>query len=179
MNSGNVIFSSDEADTIKITSRNFENVDNGIRFLQSDGGNPDFVELCHELDIFLNELVGGEENRAEYIPYNQLDDIHDVILAYDHNTPIGCAAFKKYDNECAEVKRVFLKPEYRGRGISKKLMAQLENAVKAKGYRYLILESGEPLVAAMALYKKIGYGIIPNYGPYADMPDSICMKKKL
>ena len=160
-------------------SRNFENVDNGIRFLQSDGGNPDFVELCHELDIFLNELVGGEENRAEYIPYNQLDDIHDVILAYDHNTPIGCAAFKKYDNECAEVKRVFLKPEYRGRGISKKLMAQLENAVKAKGYRYLILESGEPLVAAMALYKKIGYGIIPNYGPYADMPDSICMKKKL
>ena len=105
-------------------SRNFENVDNGIRFLQSDGGNPDFVELCHELDVFL-------------------------------------------------------KPEYRGRGISKKLMAQLENVAKAKGYRYLILESGAPLVAAMALYKKIGYVTIPNYGPYIDMPDSICMKKEL
>ena len=160
-------------------SRNFENVDNGIIFLQSEGGNPDFVELCHELDIFLNELVGGEEKRAEYIPYNQLNDIHNVILAYDYNTPIGCAAFKKYNNECAEVKRVFLKPEYRGRGISKKLMAQLENVAKAKGYRYLILESGEPLVAAMALYKNIGYVTIPNYGTYIDMPDSICMKKKL
>ncbi len=125
-----------------------------IRFLQSDGCNPDFAELCHELDIFLNELVGGEENRAEYIPYNQLEDIHDVILAYDDNIPIGCAAFKKYDNECAEVKRVFLKPEYRDRGISKKLMAQLENAAKAKGYRYLILESGEPLVAAMHCIKR-------------------------
>lgn len=77
-------------------SRNFENVDNGIRFLQSDGGNP-----------------------------------------------------------------------------------ELENVAKAKGYRYLILESGEPLVAAMALYKNIGYVTIPNYGPYIDMPDSICMKKKL
>ena len=125
-----------------------------IRFMQSDGCNPDFAELCHELDIFLNELVGGEENRAEYIPYNQLEDIHDVILAYDDNIPIGCAAFKNYDNECAEVKRVFLKPEYRDRGISKKLMAQLENAAKAKGYRYLILESGEPLVAAMHCIKR-------------------------
>lgn len=160
-------------------SRNVVETDNEIRFLQSDGSNSDFVELCHELDIFLNKLVGGEENRAEYIPYNQLADIHDVILAYDHNIPIGCAAFRKYNIECAEVKRVFLKPDYRGRGISKKLMAKLENAAKTKGYRYLILESGEPLVAAMALYKKIGYKIIPNYAPYTDMPASICMKKKL
>ena len=110
------ILNDEEYIMIADLSWNFENVDNGIRFLQSDGGNPDFVELCHELDVFLNELVGGEKNRAEYIPYNQLDDIHNVILAYDHNTPIGCAAFKKY---------------------------------------------------------------IPNYGPYIDMPDSICMKKEL
>ena len=44
---------------------------------------------------------------------------------------------------------------------------------------YLILESGEPLVAAMALYRKIGYKVIPNYGQYKDMPDSICMRKEL
>ncbi|MBT9644277.1 GNAT family N-acetyltransferase [Roseburia inulinivorans] len=145
----------------------------------TDGNNSDFIELCHGLDCYLNELVGGEEKRAEYIPYNQLDDIHDVILMYDNGIPVGCASFKKYDDECAEVKRVFIKQEYRGKGISKMLMEQLENAARKKGYRYLILESGEPLVAAMALYKKIGYKIIPNYGQYKDMPDSICMKKKL
>ena len=50
---------------------------------------------------------------------------------------------------------------------------------REKGYHYLILESGEPLIAAMALYRKIGYKVIPNYGQYKDMPDSICMKKKL
>lgn len=150
-----------------------------MRFEYTDGSNFDFIELCHCLDNFLNELVGGEENRIEYIPYNQLDDIHDVIVAYDDDIPVGCASFKKYDDECAEVKRVFVKQEYRGRGISKKLMQLLENVAKEQEYRYLILESGEPLVAAMALYRRIGYRVTPNYGQYKDMPDSICLKKKL
>lgn len=74
-----------------------------MRFEYTDGCNKDFIELCHELDDFLNELVGGEENRAEYIPYNKLNDIHDVILVYDNDKPVGSASFKKYDDECAEV----------------------------------------------------------------------------
>ena len=138
----------------------------------------DFMELCHELDDFLNELVGGEENRAEYIPYNQLDDIHNVIVAYDDDIPVGSVSFKKYDDECAEVKRVFVKEEYRNKGIANELMELLENTAREQGYRYLILESGEPLVAAMALYRKIGYKVILNYGQYKNMPDSICMKKE-
>lgn len=150
-----------------------------MRFIYTHGGNSDFIELCQCLDKFLNELVGGEENRAEYIPYNQLNDIHDVIIAYDAAIPVGCASFKKYDDECAEVKRVFVKEEYRGKGISRKLMELLESAAREQGYRYLVLESGEPLVAAMELYRKSGYEIIPNYGQYKDMPDSICMKKEL
>ena len=150
-----------------------------MRFVYTNGGNSDFIELCHSLDIYLNELVGGEENRAEYIPYNQLDDIHDVIVAYDGDIPVGSASFKKYDDESAEVKRVFIKPEYRNKGISSKIMELLENIAREQGYHYLILESGEPLVAAMVLYRKIGYKVIPNYGQYKDMPDSICMRKIL
>ena len=150
-----------------------------MQFKYTDGKNQDFIELCHGLDDFLNELVGGEENRAEYIPYNQLDDIRDVIVAYDGNIPVGCASFKRYDEECAEVKRVFVKQAYRGRGISKKLMELLEKAAREQGYRYLILESGEPLAAAMALYRKTGYKVISNYGQYENMEDSVCMKKDL
>lgn len=150
-----------------------------MRFIYTNGENTDFIELCHELDDFLNKLVGGEKNRAEYIPYNKLDDIHDVIVAYDEDIPVGSAGFKKYDDECAEVKRVFIKREYRRKGISKKLMELLEERAKNKGYKYLILESGEPLAAAMSLYRKIGYKVIPNYGQYKDMPDSVCMKKEL
>ena len=149
-----------------------------MQFIYTNGENPDFIELCRGLDDFLNELVGGEENRAEYVPYNRLSDIHDAIIAYDGEIPVGCAAFKKYDDECAEVKRVFIKPEYRGKGISRELMKRLENAAKEQGFRCLILESGEPLVAAMSLYRKLGYEVIPNYGQYKDMPDSVCMKKE-
>ena len=102
-----------------------------------------------------------------------------VSAMYDDDIPLGSASFKKYDNKCAEVKRVFVKEEYRYKGIANKLMGLLENAAREQGYCYLILESGEPFVAAMALYRKIGYKVIPNYGQYKDMPDSICMKKKL
>lgn len=150
-----------------------------MRYIYTDGRNSDFIELCHRLDDFLNELVGGEENRAEYIPYNQLEDIHDVIVAYDDDVPVGSAGFKKYDDECAEVKRLFVTQAYRRKGISNKLMELIEHAARKQGYQYLILESGEPLVAAMALYRKIGYKVIPNYGQYKDMPESICMKKEL
>ena len=80
-----------------------------IRFEYTDGCNQDFIELCHGLDDFLNEIVGGEENRAEYVQYNKLDDIHGVVVAYDFDIPVGSVAFKEYDDECAEVKRVFIK----------------------------------------------------------------------
>lgn len=150
-----------------------------MRFEYTDGYNKDFIVLCHELDKFLNELVGGEENRAEYIQYNKTDDIHDVVIAYENDIPVGSASFKKFDDETAEVKRVFVKKEYRGQGISNELMRMLEQRAREKGFRYFILESGEPLVSAMALYRKIGYKIIPNYGQYVDMKDSVCMKKKL
>lgn len=150
-----------------------------FQFVHTDGGNSAFISLCHALDDFLNQLVGGAENRAEYVPYNALDDIHDAIVIYNGDCPIGCAGFKKYDDTCAEVKRVFIRQDYRGLGISHRLMTLLEAAAKEQGYRYFILESGEPLIAAMALYRKIGYEVIPNYGPYKDMPESICMKKAL
>lgn len=150
-----------------------------MTFEHTNGGNKDFVELCHELDAYLNYIVGGEENRAEYIPYNSLDDIHDAFVVYDEAQAVGCAAIKRYDDESAEVKRVFIRKEYRGQGISKKLMELLEQTAKEQGYSCLLLESGEILVEAMALYRKVGFKVIPNYGPYVNMPESVCMKKEL
>ncbi len=150
-----------------------------MRFEHTDGRNDDFIHLCHLLDDFLNNLVGGGENRTQYIPYNALDDIHDVIVVYDEDDPVGCASFKKYDSECAEVKRVFIQEEYRGKGIARKLMGMLEDFARNQGYSFFVLESGEPLVAAMKLYYSTGYKVISNYGPYMDMKDCIYMRKAL
>lgn len=152
---------------------------NGLRYEYTNGGDKDFIQLCHSLDEFLNELVGGEEKRAQYIPYNALNDIHDVIVVYDQDIPIGCASFKSYDTACAEVKRVFIRAEYRGKGISYKLMEQLEKLARLQGYTRFVLESGEPLAAAMHLYRSIGFKTIANYGQYKDMSESVCMEKIL
>jgi len=150
-----------------------------MRFEYTDGCNQDFITLCHELEDFLNELVEGEQNRSQYIPYNRLEDIHDVIVVYDDSTPVGCASFKHYEIAVAEVKRVFIRREYRGMGISRTIMELLEQRAKEQGYYKLILESGEPLVSAMILYRTIGYYVIPNYGQYIGMKDSVCMEKLL
>jgi GNAT superfamily N-acetyltransferase len=150
-----------------------------MEFIYTDVNNRDFIELCHLLDDYLNDLVGGEENRSEYLQYNTLEDIHDVVLAYEDKTPIGCASFKYYDKGIAEVKRVFVKEKYRGNGVSKQLMRLLEQRATEKGYCKLILESGALLVEAMGLYNKIGYTVIEKYGQYKDMEESICMEKVL
>lgn len=150
-----------------------------MTFIHTDGCSADFAALCHELDNYLNHIVGGEENREQYIPYNSLDDIQDAFIAYDGNQAIGCAAIKRYNEESAEVKRVFIREEYRGHGISKKLMELLEQTAREQGYSCLLLESGEILAEAMALYRKTGFTVIPNYGPYVDMSESVCMRKEL
>lgn len=146
-------------------------------FINTDGRNPDFIELCRLLDDYLNELAGGEENRSQYIQYNTLKDIHDVVIAYDNDVPAGCAGFKRYNADTAEVKRVFIKNEYRGKGIAKQLINSLEKRAKEKGYGKLVLETGKQLTEANGLYGKIGFTPIPNYGQYKDMPESVCMEK--
>ncbi len=150
-----------------------------MRYEYTNGCHPDFILLCHELDCFLNELAGGEQNRSQYILYNTLEDIHDVVLAYHGTIPVGCAGFKQYDTSAAEVKRVFVRSNYRGQGISKRILESLEQKARAKGYSRLILETGRPLVAALELYKRFGFQVRPNYGQYKDMTDSICMEKSL
>lgn len=150
-----------------------------MRFEYTDTVSPDFILLCGELDLSLNAQVGGEKNRSEYIQYNQLMDIKDVIVAYDNDIPVGCASFKQFDEECAEVKRVFLREDYRGMGISKKLMELIETYAKEKGFQYLIVETGKPMTTAINLYQSIGFQTIPNYGQYKDMEESVCMRKQI
>jgi GNAT superfamily N-acetyltransferase len=148
-----------------------------MRYEYTNGCNEDFIELCHMLDGYLNNAVGGEENRSHHIKYNNLNDIHNVVVAYDKDLAIGSAGFKKYDEETAELKRVYIREDYRGKGISKKIMELLEEAARQAGFTSLILETGEVLVEAIGLYRTIGYKVIPNYGQYANMEESICMKK--
>ncbi|MDO5521092.1 MAG: GNAT family N-acetyltransferase, partial [bacterium] len=144
-----------------------------------NGESEDFAYLCGKLDENLDELVGKKFQRQQYFKFNTRESIHDVIVIYDGSRPIGCGGYKRYDEQTMEIKRVYLEKEYRGQGLSKELMRRLEARAKIAGYNYAVLETGKPLETAMKLYEAIGYRIVPNYGPYVDMPNSICMEKKL
>ncbi|MEN8905421.1 MAG: GNAT family N-acetyltransferase [Clostridiales bacterium] len=148
-----------------------------MKIIYTNACNKDFINLCIMLDNNLNEIVGGEKQREEYIQYNTLEDIHDVILIYENNEPIGCGSFKHYNDKTAEIKRVYVVNDFRGKGISKVIMNNLEKKAKDKGYKRLILETGTPLVEAKSLYKRMGYEVIENFGQYKCMKDSICMQK--
>jgi putative acetyltransferase len=148
-------------------------------YIFTNGQNSEFARLCVLLDESLDKLAGHIIDRSQYIQYNTLEKIHDVVMVYDGSLPVACAGLRHYSEGVAEVKRVFVREEYRGSGISKVMMALIEKTAAEKGYRTLILETGAPLVRAISLYKKLDYQIIDNYGQYKDMIHSICMKKNL
>jgi len=149
-----------------------------ITISYTDGKNMDFIALCKQLDTNLNQIIGAGRQEI-YDQYNLLHDIKDVWIAYENNTSVGCAAFKHYDANTVEVKRVFVRPEHRKKGISRMLMACLEKRAQEMGYTLLILETGRSLKEAINLYQSSGFTVIENYGQYKDLPESVCMQKKL
>ena len=148
-------------------------------YVRTDGKNEDFIENCRLLDMDLDRRVGNQLKREKYAKFNQLDEIREAIVVYDNGKPVGGGAIRRYDDENVELKRVFVHNEYQGQGIGSRLVSLLIEWAAQLGYRRMILETGELLAESCAVYKKLGFAVIPNYGPYADMPESLCMAKDI
>ena len=150
---------------------------NNIRLKRTTSNNPDFRDLTILLDKELHNQYG--DLQSEYDRYNHIIDINTVVIAYRDNSAVGCGCFKQIDDTSAELKRMFVKADERGQGIASSILAELELWAKEIGFSYSILETGDKQNEAIALYQKIGYMIIPNYGQYSGMESSICMRKEL
>lgn len=148
-------------------------------YVRTDGKNEVFIENCRLLDMDLDRRVGRQIKREKYQKFNQLDEIREAIVVYDHGRAVGGGAIRRYDDENIELKRVFVHNEYQGQGIGSRLVSLLIEWAAELGYRRMILETGELLAESCAVYKKLGFAVIPNYGPYADMPESLCMAKTI
>lgn len=143
----------------------------------TNSNNIDFKELISQLDIELNNRYG--ELQKQYNKHNKIELINDVIIIYSDLLPVACGAFKEYDNDSIELKRIFVLDKFRGKGLAKLIVNELERMARGRNYKYSFLETGKRQPEAIGLYKKCGYKIIPNYGPYIDNFNSICMKKFL
>ena len=148
-------------------------------FKRTDGKDKDFIENCRLLDIDLDRRVGKKIKRDKYKKFNQIDEIQQAIVVYEGNKAVGGGAIRIYNDEDIELKRVFVHAEYQGQGIGSKLVSLLIEWAMELGYKRMILETGELLAESCAVYKKLGFQVISNYGPYVDMEESLCMAKEL
>jgi putative acetyltransferase len=106
-------------------------------------------------------------------------NIKNVVVAYIDEEAIACGAFKEYEANAVEIKRMFVEPTFRGKGIAQKVLAELELWAKELQYNFCMLETGKKQPEAIALYTKVGYNVIPNYGQYEGVKNSVCMKKEI
>ena len=148
-----------------------------IKKVRTNFKNEDFIKLVKKLDAYLKTTDGDEHDF--YNQFNHIDVLKDIVVIYFNDIAVGCGAIKKFDDTSVELKRMFVSSENRGSGIAQKILQELETWAKELGYQECILETGVRQVGAVKFYKKCNYKIIPNYGQYKNMENSICFKKRL
>ena len=103
------------------------------------------------------------------------------LVAYLANRPVGCAGWRSHGDagEDAELKRMYVAPEARGRGVARRLLAEVERSAREHGRVRLILECGDRQPEAIALYRSSGYQLIENFGYYRDEPGVLSFGREL
>lgn len=148
-----------------------------IRMVKTDALHPDFKKLVELLDADLAARDG--EEHSFYDQYNKLDHIKYAVVAYDGEDPVGCGAIKEFEPMVMEIKRMYVVPEQRGKGLATMVLSALEDWARDLGYQKCVLETGRRQPEAIALYTKCGYKNIPNYGQYVGIENSVCFEKDL
>jgi len=148
-----------------------------LTLIRTSSDNPDFKEMVTLLDKDL-AIRDGDEH-AFYAQFNKVDAINEVVVAYQKETPVACGAIKPFSETAAEIKRMFVHPDYRKQGIAAKVLTELEKWTEELGFIECVLETGKKQPEAIALYQKAGYHITPNYGQYIGVDNSICMAKPI
>jgi GNAT superfamily N-acetyltransferase len=101
------------------------------------------------------------------------------VIARLDGTAVGCGALRKLDDTSAEVKRMYVAPEVRGKGVARIVLEHLEGVGRELGVHRLVLETGIYQAEAIALYHKAGFEPVRCWGEYAESVTSVCFEKKI
>lgn len=144
---------------------------------RTDANNLDFKDLVAALDEELKVRDG--DVHLFYAQLNKTAYLKHVVIAHDAGIPAGCGSVRPHTGSTMEIKRMYVVPEKRGKGIASEILKHLENWCRELGADKCILETGKNQPEAIAMYKKSGYSVTPNYGKYEGAENSICFEKKL
>ncbi len=138
---------------------------------------PGFQLLVSRLDQELwNEL---KEDQGTYDQFNRVKGIQTAVIVYVGKVPAAIGCFKEFNKDTVEIKRMFVEKEFRGQGLSKNVLNELEKWAIELGYHHAVLETSVHFEPARKLYAGAGYKIIENYDQYKGLTESVCMKKEL
>ncbi|WP_299107029.1 GNAT family N-acetyltransferase [uncultured Winogradskyella sp.] len=148
-----------------------------IKIVRSNSENKDFIFLVKQLDAYLKTTDGDEHEF--YNQFNSINTLKHVVIAYLDGQPSGCGAFKHFNDNSVEVKRMFTTTEARGKAIATQILTELECWANELNYSSCVLETGVRQKEAIQFYKKNDYQIITNYGQYKGVENSLCFEKKI
>lgn len=148
-----------------------------INIKRTDSLDQDFQKLAKELDNDL--MIRDGEEHLFYNQFNKIDSIKNVVVAYEKGQPVGCGAIREFSKDAMEVKRMYVLPAKRGHGVAAALLKELEKWARELNYKSCVLETGKKQPEAIAFYKKNNYKVIPSFGQYLHVENSICFEKEL
>lgn len=141
-----------------------------------ENGKQLFLQYIQSLDFELNFQDVNRELAEIAIEYNHPTGV--LLLVNDGNKAIACAGVRKIDANVAELKRMFVDPQYRGRKLGQQLLQQALTAAKQLGYRFIRLDTVPAMHAAIKLYQSVGFYEIEPYR-FNPIPGAIFMEKEL
>ncbi len=155
-----------------------------------------FLAYNHKEEIkslfmeYSNMLLENEPSFQEYLGIQNFDDEIEnlekkyglpdgrLYIAYIDESPVGCIALRKIDKENCEMKRLYVRPEFRGNKIGNLLVDRIIYDGKALGYKYMLLDTLPFLDKAIEIYRKLGFYEIPAYND-SPIPSTVFMKLDL
>ena len=138
-----------------------------------DGADPELLSLVRA------QVAEVMERYATDDPGPEVAETTPFLLARLDGEPVGCVAVAPLGPGTGELKRMYVAPVARGRGLGRVLLEAAERMAAEQGHRLLRLETGTEQPEAVALYERSGWTRIPCYGHFADDPRTICLEKAL
>ena len=141
---------------------------------------PDVQTLCLAQQCEMHGIYGEADiGPAREAPMFVPPDGVFLVLRDDDGRAVGCGGIARFDQTRGEVKRMYVAPEARGRGLGRRLLEELEAQARSLGYSTVVLETGDRQPEALGLYESAGFERIPCYPPYDTRELSLCFEKRL